>query len=88
MTITPALLVAIGEALMLQPAVGALRQRFRGIHFTECGEDDISPRHTPVFAGERHDLYLVAGASGACLALTDDFAAATGVVVAARADEE
>lgn len=88
MAITPAQLLAVGEALMLAPSVAALRNRFLNLHFTECSEDDISPRHAPVFEGERHDLYLVAGANGACLSLTDDFSAATGIVVAARNDEE
>lgn len=88
MTITPAQLVAIAGRLMLSPAVSALRQRFDGIHFTECSEDDISPRHSPAFEGERHDLYLISGANGTCLSLTDDFSQATGVVVAAKVDGE
>ena len=43
---------------------------------------------TCILGIDGYDLYLIAGASGHCLALTSDLASATGVLLAARVDEE
>ncbi len=86
--ITPAQLVQVGEATLLDASAASLRQRFPKLHFTECSEDDISPRFKPALNLDRHDLYLISGASGHCLELTHDAATATGILVAAKVDEE
>ncbi|MBI2306936.1 MAG: hypothetical protein HYU78_06495 [Rhodocyclales bacterium] len=86
MSVTPRQLLAVAETLQLTPSLSALRARFPALHFTACSDDEIAPQHRPAFATDEHALYLVAGGGGQCPAITDDFAAATGVVVAARAD--
>jgi hypothetical protein len=58
----------------------ALKQTFPGIRFTLCSEDDIHAGK-PVLQEQGFDLYLV-GSSDHCLSLTNDFALATGVVIA------
>lgn len=75
-------------ALRGQDGAAGLRAAFPGIHFTECSEDDISPRAKPVAETENHLLYLVTGATGHCLALTNDFDIASGVVVARKSEGE
>lgn len=57
-----------------------LKQAFPGIRFTLCSEDDIHAGK-PVLESQGFDLYLV-GSSDHCLSLTNDFALATGVVIA------
>ena len=79
---------AVKAAVGVDASVAALRSRFPGLHFTECSEDDVSPRAKPVADMDAHILYLVTGASGHCLALTNDFDLATGIVVAAKVDED
>jgi hypothetical protein len=86
--ITPTLLARIGEAVLLDPRASVLRQHYPQLHFTECSEDDVSPRYKPAFAVEGYDLYLVSGASGHCLEFTSDHDAATGIVIAAKVDDE
>lgn len=61
---------------------GSLRASFPGIRFTLCSEDDIHSGK-PVFEAEGFAIYLVGG-SEHCLRLTNDYALATGVVVAER----
>jgi len=64
-----------------------LKQAFPGIRFTLCSEDDIHAGK-PVLEAEGFDIYLV-GSSDHCLTLTNDFALATGVVIAETwADDE
>lgn len=63
-----------------------LREQFPGVMFTECGEDDVPARLNPVLETPGHYFFLFTNASGHCLEFTSDFASATGVVVAARAD--
>lgn len=70
------------------PEITALRAAFPGLIFTECSENDISPRIPPVATLPQVLLYLVTGASGHCLELTSDLESANGVVIAARDDEE
>jgi len=86
--ITPAQLVQVAEATLLDPRAASLRQRFPALHFTECSEDDVSPRYTPALSVDSHALYLISGASGHCLELTSDAASATGILVAAKVDDE
>ncbi|WP_153145844.1 DUF6129 family protein [Dechloromonas sp. H13] len=86
--ITPTQLAQVGEATLLDARAASLRQRFPGMHFTECGEDDVSPRYRPAFSVDGYDLYLISGASGHCLELTNDPGSATGILVAAKVDEE
>jgi len=86
--ISPTQLAQVGEAVLLDPRAASLRQRFPNLHFTECSEDDVSPLYHPAFSVDGHDLYLISGASGHCLALTNDASAATGILVAAKVDDE
>ena len=86
--ISPAQLALVAEATLLDPRAASLRQRFPDLHFTKCSEDDVSPLYQPAFSVDGHDLYLVSGASGHCLALTNNAASATGILVAAKVDEE
>ncbi len=86
--ISPLQLVQVGEALQLNAHLPALRQRFPALHFSECGEDDVSPRYHAAFSFEGYALYLISGASGHCLELTNDPATATGILVAAKVDDQ
>lgn len=88
MSVTPRQLVAVAEAILLNPSLSALRARFPALHFTACSDDEIAPQHRPALDADAHALYLVAGGGSHCLTITNDFAAATGVVVAAKADDE
>lgn len=81
-------LAAVAAATRENPSAAALRQRFPGLHFTECSEDDVSPRFRPALELDHHALYLIQGANGHCLALTNDPAAATGILVAEKGDED
>ncbi len=64
----------------------SLKQDFPGIRFTLCSEDDIHVGK-PVLENEGFDIYLV-GSSDHCLTLTNDYALATGVVIAEKYPEE
>jgi hypothetical protein len=86
--ITPQKLVQVGEATMLDPRAASLRQRFPDLHFTECSENDVSPRYQPALSLDAYDLYLISGSSGDCLALTNTPESATGILVAAKVDDE
>jgi hypothetical protein len=61
-----------------------LSSRFPAVRFTFCSTDDIAVRR-PVMVLPRHELYLYGGDH--CLALTNDYEAAHGVVVADIDDE-
>ncbi len=63
-----------------ETTVLTLRQQFPGIHFTYCMDDDL-PNNTPVVEHKNFNLYLVDGREH-CLCLTNDYEAATGIVVA------
>jgi hypothetical protein len=86
--ITPAQLVQVAEATLLDARAASLRQRFPDLHFTECGEDDVSPRYKPALSIEGYDLFLISGASGHCLELVNDATSATGILVAAKVNDE
>ncbi|MDD2724214.1 MAG: DUF6129 family protein [Methylovulum sp.] len=60
--------------------VSALRQQYQNIHFTYCMDDDL-PNNTPVLEYEKFNVYLIDGREH-CLCLTNDYEAATGIVVA------
>ncbi|MDR3324152.1 MAG: DUF6129 family protein [Zoogloeaceae bacterium] len=66
----------------------ALREEFPGVMFTDCGEDDVPARMRPVLETPAHFYFLFTNASGHCLEFTSEFDAATGIVVATRADED
>ena len=86
--ITPTQLARVGEATLLDSRAAKLRQRFPDLHFTECSEDDISPRFKAAFTVDGYDLYLITGASGHCLELTNDAGSATGILIASKVDDE
>ena len=86
MSIAPELLDAVAAAAPASDQAG-LRQRFPGVLFTLCGEDDVPARLKPVRETPAHLFYLYTHASGHCLEFTSDPALATGIVVAARADD-
>ncbi len=56
-----------------------LRQTYPEVHFTYCMDDDIT-HPQPVMKCQGFNLYLVGGEH--CLALTQDYAAASGLVLA------
>lgn len=60
--------------------VSVLRQNYQAIHFTYCMDDDL-PNNTPVLEQAGFNLYLIDGREH-CLCLTNDYEAATGIVVA------
>ena len=86
--ITPNQLAQVGEATLLDGRAASLRQRFPELHFTECSEDDVSPRYKPAFTVTGYDLYYISGATGHCLELTNDAAIASGILIAAKVDDE
>jgi hypothetical protein len=57
-----------------------LRQQYHPIHFTYCMDDDL-PNNTPIIEHKDFNLYLIDGREH-CLCLTNDYNAATGIVVA------
>jgi hypothetical protein len=63
-----------------EEAVSALRQEYQPIHFTYCMDDDL-PNNAPIVETSAFNLYLVDGREH-CLCLTNDYDAATGIVVA------
>ena len=69
-----------------EETVRVLRASWPGVHFSLCQDDDVSGVD-PVKSGPGLNLYLVDGRAH-CLALTSDFEAATGLVVAEVADDE
>ena len=86
--ITPAQLVQVAEATLLDARAASLRKRFPDLHFTECGEDDVSPRYKPALSVEGYDLFLISGASGHCLELVNEATTATGILIAAKVNDE
>ena len=86
--ITPFQLVRVGEAALLDGRAASLRQRFPDLHFSECSEDDVSPRYQVALSVDGYDLFLITGASGHCLELTNDADAATGILIASKVDDE
>lgn len=64
-----------------------LRSAFPGRHISVCSEDDVSPRLSPATVNTVCEIYYVATGDH-CLSLTNDAAAATGIVVALRDCED
>ena len=85
--ITPEQLTLVADAVRADAAIASLRARFPDLHFTECSEDDVSPRYRAALETDSHALYYISGATGHCLEVTNDAALATGILVAAKADE-
>ena len=65
----------------------ALRETFRGVHFSVCNDADVPPRLPAAAEGGFCRLYYV-DSGGHCLRLTDDAEAATGLVVAMLDEDE
>ena len=82
--ITAAQLHAIAAKIEAQGlneiTVGQLREGYQPIHFTYCMDDDL-PNNSPVFEHALFNLYLIDGRDH-CLVLTNDYDAATGIVLA------
>ena len=70
----------IASAYLDDALITQLRAEFAPLHFTYCYDDDISDR-TPVVETEQFNLYLIDGREH-CLKMTNDYEAATGIVVA------
>lgn len=85
--ISAPLLAQVAEAVCINPAAAYLRTKFPEVHFTECSADDINARCQPVLETEQHEFYLISGTSGHCLEITTEYDVATGIIVAAKADE-
>ncbi len=64
-----------------------LRTSFPGRHLSVCSEDDIPPRLQPAGENDLCLIYYVASGEH-CLSLTSDAAAATGLVVALRGEDD
>jgi hypothetical protein len=79
--------VVANAALAHEALAQALRSQFPGRHISVCSEDDVSPRLTPAAENKVCEIYYVASGEH-CLSLTNDEAAATGIVVALRDDED
>jgi hypothetical protein len=86
--ITPDQLAEVGAAALVDASASAMRQKFPGLHFSECSEDDVSPRYKAALSVEGYDLYLISGASGHCLVMTNHPESATGILLAAKVDDE
>ena len=86
--ISPEQLTQVGAAAQLDANVATLRQRFPALHFSECSEDDVSPLYQPALSIDGYALYLISGSSGHCLALTNTAESATGILIAAKVDDE
>jgi hypothetical protein len=69
-------------------ALTALRAQFPGVMLTECSEDDVPARLSPALESARYLFFLFTSVSGHCLEFTTDADLATGIVVAARVEED
>lgn len=85
---TPERLAEVAAAVAHDASAASLRPIFPDLHFTECSEDDVSPRYKPALSLAAYDLYLISGASGHCLELTNALDSATGILIAAKVDDE
>jgi hypothetical protein len=63
-----------------ESTVSTLRQQYQPIHFTYCMDDDL-PNNEPIIEKSAFNLYLIDGHEH-CMCLTNDYEAATGIVVA------
>lgn len=87
--ITPEFLAAVLAQVSSSPQCDyeslklELRTTFPGRHISVCSENDVSPRLSPAAVNDACEIYYVATGEH-CLSLTNDAAAATGIVVALR----
>jgi len=81
-------LAAVTAAATRDAGIATLRQQFPELHFSICSEDDVSPRYRPASDASSHHLFLIAGASGHCLELTNDPDIATGILLAEKVDAD
>lgn len=86
--IDDAVLDAVVTAIGRDADLGSLRQAFPDLHFSACMDDDVSPRIKAVRTTPTHAIYLITGATGHCLAFTGETAAATGLLIAERAEDD
>jgi hypothetical protein len=85
--LTQAVVATLEQYPVLDEAiVRNLREQFQGVHFTYCMDDDICTGK-PVYKSVGFNLYLVSS-SQHCLCLTNDYANASGIVVAEVVPEE
>lgn len=66
--------------------IAQLRETYPNIHFTYCMDDDITNPVPPMLEYDSFNVYLVGG-DGHCLALTQDYEAASGIVLAEIIEE-
>jgi hypothetical protein len=69
-----------------EETVRRLRGTFPGVHLTYCSDDDVQGVE-PVLRFPRMNVYLV-DASDHCLRLSEDYDAATGLVLAEVVEDE
>jgi len=63
-----------------ESTISELRRQYQTIHFTYCMDDDL-PNNVPIIEKAAFNIYLIDGREH-CLCLTNDYALATGIVVA------
>lgn len=85
---TPERLAEVVAAIDRGDSTSDLRAAFSELIFTECSENDISPRLQPVVTRPATLIYLITGVSGHCLEATSDLAVANGVIIASRDSDE
>ncbi|HOI51061.1 MAG TPA: DUF6129 family protein [Azonexus sp.] len=85
---TPERLAEVVSAVERGDNASTLRASFSELIFTECSEDDISPRLQAVATTPAALIYLITGISGHCLEATSDLAVANGVIIASRDSDE
>lgn len=85
--ITPGVIEGVRDQVQAcglnEAAIAMMRRHWPGISFTLCSEDDVPARLSPYATDTGFDIYLVSGAEH-CVAFTERFEAATGLVLAAR----
>lgn len=74
------------QQVLSEKVVSALREKFSGIHFTYCMDDDVT-NGSAVFESPAFNLYLV-DSSEHCLRFTQDNEMASGVVIAEVEDDD
>ncbi len=73
--------VAAAVGALNDDAVAGLKQRWPGLRFTLCCDEDMPARMPPALRRDGFNLYMVGGGEH-CLSLTTDPDQAIGVVVA------
>jgi hypothetical protein len=78
---TQAIAQHVEQQGLSEQVVAQLRQDFTGIHFTYCFDEEVNTDMQPVLERPAFNIYLVDG-RGHCFRLTNDYEAATGIVIA------